>query len=28
VADAQDRLRDLLEQKWDAGIDTGAIAAA
>jgi Fe-S cluster assembly scaffold protein SufB len=28
VADAQDRLRDLLEQKWDAGIDTGATAAA
>jgi Fe-S cluster assembly scaffold protein SufB len=28
VADAQDRLRDLLEQKWDAGVDTGAIAAA
>jgi Fe-S cluster assembly scaffold protein SufB len=28
VADAQDRLRDLLEQKWDAGVDTGATAAA
>jgi Fe-S cluster assembly scaffold protein SufB len=28
VADAQERLRDLLEQKWDAGIDTGATAAA
>ena len=28
AADAQERLRDLLEQKWDAGIDTGAIAAA
>jgi Fe-S cluster assembly scaffold protein SufB len=28
VADAQDRLRDLLEQKWDAGIDTGVTAAA
>jgi Fe-S cluster assembly scaffold protein SufB len=28
VADAQERLRDLLEEKWDAGIDTGAIAAA
>jgi Fe-S cluster assembly scaffold protein SufB len=28
VAEAQDRLRDLLEQKWDAGVDTGAIAAA
>ena len=28
VADAQDRLRDLLEQKWDAGIDTGDTAAA
>jgi Fe-S cluster assembly scaffold protein SufB len=28
VADAQDRLRDLLEGKWDAGIDSGAIAAA
>jgi Fe-S cluster assembly scaffold protein SufB len=28
LADAQDRLRDLLEQKWDAGIGVGAIAAA
>jgi len=28
VADAQERLRDLLEQKWDAGIDTGDTAAA
>ena len=28
VADAQDRLRELLERKWDDGIDTGAIAAA
>jgi Fe-S cluster assembly scaffold protein SufB len=28
VADAQERLRDLLEEKWDTGIDTGAIAAA
>jgi Fe-S cluster assembly scaffold protein SufB len=28
VADAQDRLRDLLEQKWDAGIENGEIAAA
>jgi len=27
-ADAQDRLRALLEAKWDAGIDTGAGAAA
>jgi Fe-S cluster assembly scaffold protein SufB len=28
VADAQDRLRDLLEAKWDAGIGAGAVAAA
>jgi Fe-S cluster assembly protein SufD len=28
VADAQERLRELLEEKWDTGIDTGAIAAA
>ena len=28
VADAQERLRDLLESKWDAGVGTGAIAAA
>ncbi|MEO8438083.1 MAG: SufD family Fe-S cluster assembly protein, partial [Chloroflexota bacterium] len=28
LADAQQRLRDLLEAKWDAGIGVGAIAAA
>ncbi len=28
LADAQDRLRDLLEAKWDAGIGVGAVAAA
>jgi Fe-S cluster assembly scaffold protein SufB len=28
LADAQDRLRALLEAKWDAGIDAGAVAAA
>jgi Fe-S cluster assembly scaffold protein SufB len=28
VADAQERLRDLLEAKWDAGVGVGAIAAA
>jgi Fe-S cluster assembly scaffold protein SufB len=28
LADAQDRLRDLLEHKWDAGLGVGAIAAA
>jgi Fe-S cluster assembly scaffold protein SufB len=28
LADAQDRLRELLEQKWDAGIGAGAVAAA
>ncbi|MEO8570872.1 MAG: SufD family Fe-S cluster assembly protein [Chloroflexota bacterium] len=28
VADAQERLRELLEAKWDAGIGAGAIAAA
>ena len=28
VVDAQDRLRELLEQKWDAGIGAGAVAAA
>jgi Fe-S cluster assembly scaffold protein SufB len=28
LADAQDRLRELLEQKWDAGFGAGAVAAA
>jgi Fe-S cluster assembly scaffold protein SufB len=28
LADAQDRLRELLEQKWDAGIGAGAVVAA
>jgi len=28
VADAQDRLRDLLEAKWDAGVGVGVVAAA
>ena len=28
LADAQERLRSLLEEKWDAGIGVGAIAAA
>jgi Fe-S cluster assembly scaffold protein SufB len=28
LADAQDRLRALLEEKWDAGVGAGAVAAA
>ncbi len=27
-AEARERLRDLLEQKWDAGIGAGAVTAA